>query len=518
MGVIRFALIRTRFLPIVIAGSLSACRAGTWSDAPPPDPVASDSILAPTRESRFVLDASVDLSAIARKLDSETPVVIKAIDTTVSRQATVTRGEVANGIATVSTCVFSIGRKCDRKDNFLNVSATVRLQGDVRRAGAVELRGLADTLVVLVPVSAQVTARPVSGVWKDLGLRETASASMVVTIKLVPRIDSLWQPSLGIAADFAYRERPQITLFDFVPVTFGSELEGPIRGILSQLESDVRMSVAQGTTSARVDSVWRTLFDAPIALDSATNSWLVLQPTEASYEGITVTDGIARTRIAITAKTSAHAGQRPTVAPSVRPTLHLARAKDSVTSLRVPIAVNLTAAGTAIERAVVAHGPFKLPVDSDTLEVAVEQVKTYASSGVLTLALLAKAKFKARTVNGWLHLQGRPTLDASGAKIALTDLRFTAATDQPILNGAVRLANFEPIARHIERQARYDLGPQAKETIAQLNAYLTPAAGREGLALSGTVSRLGIDNLQSKGNTLIPTVLVDAVLRVTFGR
>ncbi len=137
------------------------------------------------------------------------------------------------------------------------------------------------------------------------------------------------------------------------------------------------------------------------------------------------------------------------------------------------------------------------------MKATVTGVKIYPSDGKVALAL----QFSASTghqifdTKGTVYLLAVPTLDAGQQTVALKNVSFTAAVDNPLWSTLASVFN-GPIKAVIEREASYDLKPKIAELQSKLQSQLTAEAAKQKIALTFNQGFAGLRDIQLEEKTL----------------
>jgi hypothetical protein len=243
------------------------------------------------------------------------------------------------------------------------------------------------------------------------------------------------------------------------------------------------------------DSLWRA-FQQPVALDSASTTWLTMGLEQVSLAPVVGTTGAVRTAVVLTAHPRVLLGAAPTVDARPLPALTLAR---PASGLRIPVDVRLPFEDLG-RRAAALLGP-----EAAAKGITVRDVKLWGAGDTVVVRVDMNGK-----LNGTFYLTGRLGYDPTARAVRIDDLRYTIESEGVMTKLKVTLG--APLIRHALDEAtgkgRLNVGAQldsARVELTQLlNRQLAP-----GMAVGGGISDVRIQGVHLAADAILVRVLLE---------
>jgi hypothetical protein len=296
--------------------------------------------------------------------------------------------------------------------------------------------------------------------------RETTQPAgvMTLTINARPAFNNVYvlEPNVSYD-DWNWTVRPGIKVFNAVKVSFGSKAKEAIDKALGKARDEINRDLtAKLDFQNKVREAWASLHE-PHALGSDGTLWLSVKPLSLHATPVVSDSAWASIYAGLKSKNEAVLGARPNPHDLVALPILLPGVPDT--------GFQLTAVARFEYAAVVQRA--KQELVGKTLQMkwgrlTIEDIAAYQTGDRLALGVKALIRPKKMLyVRGWLHLLGRPEIEAG--RLRLRNLDYRANTNNPLIQAFAFLFR-EPAKRELERKLTFDLQPSLQNIVDRLNS------------------------------------------------
>ncbi|MFN4038780.1 MAG: DUF4403 family protein [Erythrobacter sp.] len=418
----RWAAILAMF-PAVL---LTAC--GNEPEAPSSAPPrAEDAIVFPNEPSHIEIDLAIDLGQLERTLEREIPGELWTID------------------QPDSECVSS--KKIDL-ELFRVKSPKIKCHiiGEVTR-GRLKLSGRGQDLIVTMPITGEVAARDVAGIFKG----ETGTAAADVTLRL--RLDLRPDWTLGSSTDITYDWTTEPGI-DFLGrrITFTSKADDKLAAVRKDVSRIIARELAGVPLRAAAEKGWR---EAHTVLELNRENpavWARLTPQQFLYGGYAVRGRTLTLRLGLDGMFETFVGYKPEeTRPGALPLLAPRPATTQPSVLHVPVIADYAVLEPVLEKALRkrAARPFVIE-DFGSVMAEFNDITVYgAPQGRIAVGARFKAKSDLPLVeaaSGVIWLTARPMNEPNSRQIRFADITVSGDTNlvsQPLLFALANAPEFQ---------------------------------------------------------------------------
>lgn len=464
---------------MLAAIAAGGCSRGAEFTAPPR---ANDAITVPAQASVLAVPVEARLAALARALEQEVPRELWTID----------RPD--------QTCLPP------RTAKVLGVSLRTpqlrcRIVGRVTR-GPMALSGSGETLVVTMPIHAEVSAQDVGGILK----RETATgdARVRALVRLSLRRD--WQPQARVRIVYDWTREPGI---DFLGqrIEFTSRADAKLKGVVARLERTLPRQLATLGVRGEVERVWQKAFTSLMLNRANPPVWMRVTPQQLRYGGYAITGDRLRLNLGLAARTETFVGPRPADPPRT-PLPPLAPMQRPPGEIRffIPVIADYRELEPVVLRALIRRSarPFMVP-GIGAVDARFTKATLYGTSGGRIAAGVA---FSARDREGRLGpssgtvwLTGLPVTQPNSRRVGFGALQVSGATDSTGADLLLRLANAPGLAATVAQALAQDFEKDYVELLRTVSRAISEK--REGdFVIRARIADLHTGELRAAGQGL----------------
>jgi hypothetical protein len=184
-------------------------------------------------------------------------------------------------------------------------SVSCHLVGKVTR-GPIKLSGKGDTIKLVMPISATVSAKDVGGIIKS----ETATAAAEVRANIKLGIKGAWEPTAKVDIDYSWTNKPGIDLLGR-RFTFAGKADPEVQKLINKLEADIPRYLAKLNGPEKIESAWSKGFTSVMLNRENPQAWLRFTPQKLRYDGYFVEGDSLVLKLAAQAVTETFLGDRP---------------------------------------------------------------------------------------------------------------------------------------------------------------------------------------------------------------
>lgn len=410
------------------AGLLLLGGCSNAADTPSPGPPrADDAITFPSATSHAEIDLAVDLAQLERTLEQEVPRQLWAID------------------QPGSECVAS---KKINLELFRVKSPKIKCHiiGKVTR-GRLKLSGRGPDLLVTLPVTAEVAARDVAGIFKG----ETGTAAANVTLRLRLDLKPDWKLASSTRITYDWTTEPGI---DFLGrrITFTSQADDKLATVRRDVQAIIARELARLPVRAAAEQGWRKAH-AVLELNRENPAvWGRLTPQRFLYGGYDVGGRTLTLRLGLDGTFETFVGMKPEeTAPAALPPLAPRPKTTQPSVLHVPVVADYAVLEPVIEKALTkrAAQPFVIK-DFGSVTAEFSEISVY---GTPQGRIAVGARFKAKSdlplveaASGRIWLTARPMNEPNSRQVRFADIAVTGETNlvtQPLLLALANAPEFQ---------------------------------------------------------------------------
>lgn len=425
----RIVLVPLLVLGAAVALVIAALRFGWFGgeDGSAAPPRASDTITFPNEPSHVALDLRVDLAALERALESEVPRRLWAIDQPDTECVAPKKIDLA---------LFKVKSpriKC-------------RVVGEVTR-GRLRVSGRGQKLVVTMPVSAQVAARDIAGIFSN----ESGSAAADVTMSLQLDLTPDWRLVGSPQLDYAWTEEPGIEFLG-QRITFTDTADRELEKVRGDVKAIITRELAKLPVQQTAEEGWREAH-AAIELNRENPAvWARMTPQQVRYGGYSVEGRELIVRLGLDALVETFVGMKPaTGRPAPLPPLAPRERTATRSELHVPVIADYTVLEPVIARALAKRSqrPFVLE-GYGSVTARFDNITVY---GTPPGRIAVGADFTASSdlpmvtsAKGRLWLAARPVNQPGSREVGFSGASVSGDTDlvtQPLLFAIANSLEFQ---------------------------------------------------------------------------
>lgn len=338
---------------------------------------------------------------------------------------------------------------------------------------------------------------------KVLGFTQFKETEFEIDLHFTTRfsIDPDWSVSTQTKANgYDWITKPVFRIAGFdIPIAgvVGKIIDKNLGTITQSLDQQVRKNIDLKTPVLRA---WNTLRQ-PYLLSDQYRTYLLVVPKRIVSTPLQFSQNFIRTSIGIEGYTLTSTGAKPDVRPAV--TL-----PDLVMVKQVPnqFQVGLLAEATYPEVAKVAAQEMvgkTFGFSNNRYSVTITDMDVYGQND----NLIIKAGLKG-SVDGHIFLRGKPYYDAGTKTISLHDLKYDLETRSLLQRTASWLLQ-GTLARTMEKNLIFPVGPQLDELRKTLQAQLTNNHVAKGVVLNGHLDDIRPDQVYLTSTSLLAVVYAE---------
>ena len=438
---------------LAAAGALALLAAGC--SKPEPDllalapPRVTAPVELPIQESQIVVPVRAPLARITAAAEKAVPRTLWSIE--------------QSGVVCIKASRLKVGGARLKVTPDFKCTIT----GQVTR-GPLRITGRGQRLRLSMPVSAQLGARNVAGV-----LRETATASAVVTADIQLGVARDWRPTADVALAYDWKDAPHI---DFLGrrIELASRADPKLRAVLDDLERTLPGELAKLDLRRSVEAAWRAGF-TDISVNRANPPvWMRVTPKALGYGGHRVVGRDVEMVLALKATTEGFVGDRPdtpTPTPLPPPTR-----QGSSTGLRLllPVIADYRELEPVVLKALTKLNAKGIDVPRvGRVEATFHRVTIYPTEGgrvAVGVEAEARRASSNRPVRGVVWLSAVPVNAPGATRIEWQDLQIVSQTDREALNLLLELFRAKLVGDEVRNALALNLQGDYDKLLAKARA------------------------------------------------
>lgn len=122
-------------------------------------------------------------------------------------------------------------------------------------------------------------------------IQQTVRAETEIKTVLTPFIDENWNVKVDVDSNYQWTKRPEINLFNLIPVTISNHVDPILKKELENLKGILPKVIEQQKIKENVSNTWITL-QQPQLIDKNTNTFFLFEPKSVGFSQINVLNNI----------------------------------------------------------------------------------------------------------------------------------------------------------------------------------------------------------------------------------
>lgn len=443
---------------------------------------ADDAIILPNDPSHIEIDLSVDLAQLERALEREIPRQLWSID------------------EPGSECVAS---KKINLELFRVKSPKIKCHiiGQVTR-GRLKLSGKGRDLIVTLPITGEVAARDVAGIFKG----ETGTGAADVTLRLRLDLKPDWRLASTTDITYDWTREPGI---DFLGrrITFTSKADDKLAKVRGDVSRIIARELANVGVRAAAEKGWRKAHAVLELNRKNPEVWARLTPQQFLYGGYDVRGRTLTLRLGLDGVLETFVGSKPEeTTPAPLPPLAPRPKTTRPSVLHVPVIADYAVLEPVLDKALTkrAAQPFVIP-DYGTVTAQFSDIAVYgAPDGRIAVGVSFQAASDLALIeaaSGRIWLTARPMNEPGSRQVRFADIAVSGDTTlvtQPLLFALANAPEFQAVLADALKQ-------NFENDFAKLTAKIERALARRQdgpLDYTITIDKLATGTITAHGQGL----------------
>lgn len=333
-------------------------------------------------------------------------------------------------------------------------------------------------------------------------------------------------PEINIDTNYRWTKRPEIKLFNLIPVSVSSKVDPLMKRKLTELESSLPDILSKNDFKQKIAKVWLEIQE-PKLIDSQTQTYASFQPTQIGLSEINSTNNIMRLNFQIKGFPKIKIGDKLAIS-TTEPLPDLEKISASASSIKITLPI--IASYKDLERI---SNKRLSNIGLQNLEkqfggdLEVKNVKLSAEANKLTLAVdlvfdhhggwLSKLD-----VFGWFDIKGTayfhvvPILNSKNMDISISELTLDSNTYNMLADILVDIANHTVLKKSLADSLKYDYSNKSDEYKEIVNSFLNRNVS-DMISISGKIETLNFDNLDINKEALVIDALMQGQSELRYG-
>ncbi|OAO02418.1 hypothetical protein A8B75_12170 [Sphingomonadales bacterium EhC05] len=389
---------------------------------------------------------------------------------------------------------------CLKTKSKLIPDISCRLVGKVDR-GRIRLNGAGQYLTITIPVNTNIQAQNIGGIVK----RETATGSMLVTMRAKLALSQDWQPSAKIDVDYKWGKKIGVNFLD-QRIEFSSRVDPEIRKITAQIEKRLPQLIRKLKAREKAQAIWAKGFTSARA-KSDPEIWVRFTPQQIGFAGYTVRNRRLVVNLAARAQTETIFGSRPTdPEASPLPNLMASLPPDGI-RVQVPFHIPYSVFQKPVERALQLGGFQTVKMeDGKQVQARFDDVEIFAVDGgkiAIGIGLTIQEPIRwLGDVEGKIWIIAKPRLDLVNKIIGISNLSIISRTNSRLFNRLVGAVSKDEIDEELIGKISYDFSKDYDDGLRKADEWLK-AEPLEGFVFKGRLISADLERLHILPNGLI---------------
>jgi hypothetical protein len=494
---------RTRLLLAIALGTMAtACSRETETPAPLKVETPAD---LPKLTSTIVVPVGARIADLETALNRQVPQTLWQIDQ--HEKACIPAQRVLKGKILGKRIFGEKGLK-------ITPDLGCQIVGKVVR-GRISVGGSGSTLLLRMPVSAQISARNVGGFIK--GVTATGAAAVRATARISVRRD--WNPAATVAIAYDWTNPPGVTLLGR-RILLVNKADQRLAKVVTDLQRRLPAEVAKVDLRSKVASAWRQAFTVISLNRENPPVWMRITPQRLGFGGYRVQGGNLIATVAAETVTETFVGKAPDqpvptpLPPAVPP--FAARGLN----FNLPVLADYDQLEPVVLRALVKRAAKGITLPRvGAVDAEFGKVTIYAThAGRLAVGVEAKAKLAGKqgtTTTGEIWLTGTPYNDADSRVVHVRNLQITGTTDSSTVNLLLLLFQDRATLAEIQNALAQNFDKDYDKVLTAARKAI--AGRREGdMLLSATVQKVVSGKIQVTGQGLFLPVQASGTATIEY--
>lgn len=417
------------------------------------------------------------------------------------------------------------GFKISCKSNSVKIRTVPKInchiEGWVKRDGHISVSGKGETLRFALPIISQIKVKA--------NLSETAYASAVLYIDVIPRINEDWSVSMNLSPDFKWSKKPMLKLLDVIKITLRSKVEPKLKAEIDKFVKEVPKLLADFMVKEKVDRIWKDIQE-PIKLDDDSDIYLLFKPEKVSYSGLHIVDNILQTTICAEGKTEIVLGT-PTVENCIKSELC---SLGSISNQKGKFNFDLPVSITYKELLARSKKNFLKGYSVHFIESGLPGVLKISdpkiekgSAGQLSISahinydnrsswLKAIDIFNWFDVDGEITFKGTPRIDKTKRSLLIDNLVYDSTTNNDLFDLLVDASELELLSSYFAKRMNFEFGQIVDDAIIKTNNAIN-SFSKNNLTVSAHLQIASIDGLMVDYNKITIYTKLSGVVDANIG-
>jgi hypothetical protein len=466
----RIAVRRSVRTGLAALGLIAVCSSAPAADKPP---LAPDTVVPFTTDSRISATVEFGLAALATEIGKDLPRRLATIDERVN-------------------CVH-------RRVLIFRVNANCDIWGFVERSGGVLLYGRGDRLYGSVPIYGALEGQGANRF--TARIRGQTEARATVEAEARPQLSQDWSLDLNFSDNFRWSEPPVLHVLGR-DIPLAKYAEPRIRTQLAHVKARARAAARRLDLHGKAETAWRHAFD-PVELSDNPEIWLQLMPESAAFAGVRADSKVLRGSLELSGSAETFIGRRPpAVTATALPSLGHDVSEPGEFDVVLPLRVGYDMLKDKITQAIATVPP--------AAGTSVRDVEVYPSSGKLVVGLrIAKGSDTDANAGHWVYLTGSVQADADGHALRLSGLEATTEEE-----------GLAPVIDRIVTQLRDDMnvdyGVAYQNLLDAANEKLTRPL-KDGFRMNGHLSSAKFEKVYLPADGIVIALRASGELNILHG-
>ena len=365
---------------------------------------------------------------------------------------------------------------CGKRNRYVECNSA-KIEGDISRAGPVELQVAGSMIKLVIPVKYALTA---TGAGWASALSEHKAGETKVDVSFAVSVN----PVSGL--DVTKRDDPALpgATVGLLKgnVKLARLLDQQLRPVVKAAEDDLRRTLATMPVMAAVTRAWDALAQ-PFELGTGSGLWLKGAPEFYAAGGFVANGSKLSYQVPIASHLAiSDAGRSQPSGTKRTPVASLDAMPAGPSRVRIGVPIDLEAMRQAAQAIFVNGQVFESRADrfTEPLKVKVRNTRVYPALRLIGLELdVEVTNPKGATYAGKLNLAGRPVLDTAAGIVTLADLTFPPVSGKETAAqapGIPRLGT-EPFTSMFAAGAKLDVSRALSEALPRASQMLNQRIG-----------------------------------------
>jgi hypothetical protein len=472
-------------LALLLGNAAAACSRKTETPAPPRVETPAD---LPKLTSTIVVPVGARLADLEAAINRKAPQTLWQIDQ--HQDACVPAQRVLKG-KILGTRIFG------KKGLKITPDLGCQIVGKVVR-GRITLSGSGSTLVLRMPVNAQISVRNVGGFIK--GVTATGAAAVRANALISVRRD--WNPAATVKIAYDWTNPPGVTLLGR-RILLVDKADQRLAKVVADLQRSLPAEVSKIDLRSKLASAWRQAFTVINLNRENPPVWMRITPQRLGFGGYRVQGPNLIATVAAETVTETFVGKEPAKpVPTPLPPAAPPFAPRGL-NFNLPVMADYDQLEPVVLKALVKRAAKGITLPRvGAVDAEFSKVTVYATEGGrLAVGVEAKAQLKDKKgtdTHGEIWLTGTPYNDVDSRVIHVRNLQITGTTDNTTVNLLFMLFQDQSMLSEIQNALTQNFDKDYDKVLTAARKAI--AGRREGdMLLSANVQKVVSGKIQVTG-------------------